>query len=89
MARLRARHGLPEHVFVGPDGGPASADAYLRALTVGKPQYADLGDPLHLRCLPRLLARFPDGVRLTEALPVPGEGGRVVELIAETYWRAS
>ncbi|MCE6996492.1 lantibiotic dehydratase family protein [Saccharothrix sp. S26] len=90
VALLRARHGLPEHVFVGPDRGPASADAYQRALTAGKPQYADLGDPLHLRCLPRLLARFPDGVRLTEALPVPGAaGGRVVELIAETYWRAS
>ena len=89
VARLRARHGLPEHVFVGPDQGPVSADAYRRALTAGKPQYADLGDPLHLRCLPRLLARFPDGVRLTEALPVPGVGGRVVELIAETYWRAS
>jgi hypothetical protein len=67
-----------------------SADAYRHALTAGKPQYADLGDPLHLRCLPRLLARFPDGVRLAEALPVPGVGGdRVVELIAETYWRAS
>ncbi|WP_447001858.1 lantibiotic dehydratase [Saccharothrix isguenensis] len=90
VARLRARHGLPEHVFVGPDRGPVSADAYRRALTAGKPQYADLGDPLHLRCLPRLLARFPDGVRLSEALPVPGAGGgRVVELIAETYWRAS
>ncbi|WP_367128780.1 lantibiotic dehydratase [Saccharothrix sp. HUAS TT1] len=92
VARLRARHGLPEHVFVGPDRGPVSADAYRRALTAAKPQYADLGDPLHLRCLPRLLARFPDGVRLTEALPVPGAGsptGRVVELIAETYWRAS
>ncbi|MFD7659865.1 hypothetical protein ACFV4N_38310, partial [Actinosynnema sp. NPDC059797] len=92
VARLRARHGLPEHVFVGPDRGPASVDAYRRALTADKPQYADLGDPLHLRCLPRLLARFPDGVRLTEALPVPGTGapaGRVVELIAETYWRAS
>ncbi|ROP35947.1 lantibiotic dehydratase [Saccharothrix texasensis] len=89
-ARLRARHGLPEHVFVGPDRAPMSADAYRHALTAGKPQYADLGDPLHLRCLPRLLARFPDGVRLTEALPVPGAGGgRVVELIAETYWRAS
>ncbi|PSL45988.1 lantibiotic biosynthesis dehydratase-like protein [Saccharothrix carnea] len=89
VARLRARHGLPEHVFVGPDRGPVSVDAYQRALTAGKPQYVDLGDPLHLRCLPRLLARFPDGVRLTEALPVPGAGGRVVELIAETYWRAS
>ncbi|TQM78714.1 hypothetical protein FHX81_0991 [Saccharothrix saharensis] len=88
VARLRARHGVPEHVFVGPDRGPATADAYQRALTAGKPQYADLGDPLHLRCLPRLLARFPDGVRLTEALPVPG-AGRVVELIAETYWRAT
>ncbi|MEU4442442.1 lantibiotic dehydratase [Actinosynnema sp. NPDC050801] len=92
VARLRARLGLPEHVFVGPDRGPETVDAYRRALTAGKPQYADLGDPLHLRSLPRLLARFPDGVRLTEALPVPGAGSpgdRVVELIAETYWRAS
>lgn len=90
-ARLRARHGLPEHVFVGPDLGPMSADVYERTLAAGKPQYADLGDALHLRCLPRLLSRFPEGVRLTEALPVPGAGspnGRVVEMIAETYWRA-
>ncbi|ACU37740.1 lantibiotic dehydratase [Actinosynnema mirum] len=92
VALLRARHGLPEHVFVGPDGAPDSAEAYRHALTARKPQYADLGDPLHLRCLPRLLAGFPDGVRLTEALPVPGTAapdGRVVELVAETYWRNS
>ncbi|GAA2685714.1 MULTISPECIES: lantibiotic dehydratase [Actinosynnema] len=92
VALLRARHGLPEHVFVGPDAAPDSAEAYRHALTARKPQYADLGDPLHLRCLPRLLAGFPNGVRLTEALPVPGTAapdGRVVELVAETYWRNS
>ena len=86
-ARLRARYGLPEHVFVGPDTDPLSAEPPRRT---GKPQYVDLGNALHLRCLPRLLARFPEGVRVTEALPVPGllpPGERVVELIAETYWR--
>ncbi|MBW4717788.1 lantibiotic dehydratase [Saccharothrix obliqua] len=92
VTRLRARLGLPEHVFAGPDIGPASPEVYRRTLVSAKPQYADLGDPLHLRALPRLLARFPDGLRLTEALPVPGldsPGGRVLELVAETYWRTS
>ncbi|MFE2754503.1 hypothetical protein ACFXGA_21145, partial [Actinosynnema sp. NPDC059335] len=90
VARLRARHGLPEHVFV--DAGAASlpADFLERRLIPAKPQYVDLGNALHLRTLPRLLSRFPGGVELTEALPVPGAqspGGRVLEVVAETYWR--
>jgi hypothetical protein len=57
-----------------------------------KPQYLDLANALHLRCLRRTLARYPDELMLTEALPVPGQqggDGRVVELIAESYWRAA
>jgi hypothetical protein len=50
-----------------------------------KPQYVDFGNALHLRHLPKLLARH-DAIRFTEALPVPL--GRVTELIAESYWRA-
>lgn len=92
VARLRARHGLPEHVFVDARARAVSADPLERMMVPTKPQYVDFGNALHLRCLPRLLARFPDGVELTEALPVPGAqspGGRVLEVIAETYWGIS
>ncbi|MEU4769405.1 lantibiotic dehydratase [Actinosynnema sp. NPDC023794] len=92
VARLRARHGLPEHVFVDARAASLSADHLERMLIPVKPQYVDFGNALHLRCLPRLLAKFPDGVELTEALPVPGAqspGGRVLEVIAETYWGVS
>jgi hypothetical protein len=85
--RLRARYGLPEHVFVGTPSQLSSTKDFERLLTSGKPQYVDLGNALHLRCLPRLLTKFPDGPQLTEALPVPR--GRVVEFVAETYWRVS
>ncbi|WFE27272.1 hypothetical protein O7623_29220 [Solwaraspora sp. WMMD791] len=86
----RARLGLPAEVFVaaaGVDvrGGP---DDYQRYLSLPKPQYVDLDNALHLRNLPRLLARHDGPVRFEEALPVPGVGnpqGRVVELVAETY----
>ncbi|NUT52748.1 MAG: hypothetical protein HOV94_36490 [Saccharothrix sp.] len=89
VARWRARHGLPEHVFVA---AGATGDVLDRMLIPAKPQYVDFGNALHLRCLPRLLSRFPGGVALTEALPVPGAqspGGRVLEVIAETYWGIS
>ncbi|XVS61034.1 lantibiotic dehydratase [Actinosynnema sp. CA-299493] len=92
VARLRARHGLPEHVFVDAHATSRSADHLARGLIRAKPQYVDFGNALHLRCLPRLLSRFPGGVELTEALPVPGAqspGGRVLEVVAETYWGVS
>ncbi|RKT54741.1 lantibiotic dehydratase [Saccharothrix australiensis] len=92
VAAWRARHGLPGHVFVDARSSSLSADFLSRRLIAAKPQYVDLGNALHLRCLPRLLSRFPDGVELTEALPVPGAGspgGRVLEVVAETYWEVS
>ncbi|WJK40066.1 hypothetical protein O7608_27180 [Solwaraspora sp. WMMA2056] len=90
VSTWRARLGLPAEVFVaaaGVDvrGGP---DDYQRYLSLPKPQYVDLDNALHLRNLPRLLARHDGPVRFEEALPVPGVGnpqGRVVELVAETY----
>ncbi|MGW4116809.1 hypothetical protein ACWEFJ_38550, partial [Actinosynnema sp. NPDC004786] len=88
VVRLRARHGLPEHVFVGAASAPTSADVAQRLLPA-KSQYVDFGNALHLRTLPRLLSRFPAGVRFTDAVPVPGvqsPGGRVLEVVAETYW---
>jgi hypothetical protein len=78
----------PAHeVFVASGKPPPTraADA-LRDLGRPKPQYVDLANALHLRCLSRTLARHPDGVRISEALPVPGSRhGRVLELVAETY----
>jgi len=87
VTRWVARLGLPTEVFVAPGKPPPTraADA-LRDLGRPKPQYVDLANALHLRCLSRTLARHPDGVRISEALPVPGSRhGRVLELVAETY----
>jgi hypothetical protein len=90
VARLRAELGLPAEVFIRAPGRSEFADARdLRDyLAAPKPQYVDLTNALHLRCLSRLLARHPDGIRIEEALPVPGRdspGGRVTELVVETY----
>jgi hypothetical protein len=84
-----ARLGLPTNVFVasGPPPTGRAADVAYYAMAP-KPQYVDLANALHLRCLSKTLARHADGVRLTEALPVPGRGiprARTVELVAETY----
>jgi hypothetical protein len=89
VTRWAARLGLPTEVFVASGTAPPgrAADA-LRYLGQPKPQYVDLANALHLRCLSRTLARHPDGVRVSEALPVPGTPnphGRVVEVVAETY----
>jgi hypothetical protein len=85
-AKLRGRYGIPEHVFVGAGGAIESMADFEERLNAPKPQYVDLGNALHLRCLPKTLSRYPGPVKLTEALPVPA--GRVVELIAETWWRS-
>lgn len=85
-AHLRARHGLPEHVFAEPGETVSSLEEFRSRMGAPKPQYLDFGNALHLRHLPRLLARY-DAVRFTEALPIPQ--GRVAEIIAESYWRAS
>jgi hypothetical protein len=89
VTRWVARLGLPAEVFVASGQAPPAriADA-LRRVAPPKPQYVDLANALHLRCLSRILARHPDGVRIDEALPVPGTHnphGRVTELVAETY----
>ncbi|MEU4428868.1 lantibiotic dehydratase [Actinoplanes sp. NPDC024001] len=88
-ARWAADLGLPESVFVSGRpfsfADPESVHAYI---TDPKPQFVDWGSALHLRCLARLLSEHSGLVRLTEALPVPGEGplGRhATELIVETY----
>lgn len=86
-SRRRALLGIPEHVFVAA-AGPEDAvgtGALMSYLARPKSQYVDLGSALHLRCLSRTLARYPDGVVVTEALPVPTPGVRATELVAETY----
>ncbi|WUH89305.1 lantibiotic dehydratase family protein [Streptomyces sp. NBC_00433] len=87
VARRRALLGLPEHVFVAaaPPRGAAGTGALMTGLAQPKSQYVDLGSALHLRCLSRTLARYPDGVVVGEALPVPMPGVRAVELVIETY----
>jgi hypothetical protein len=87
ITRFRAAHGLPAQLFAGVGGTVSSREDYLARLNGPKPQYVDLTNALHLRCLPRLLSRYRDRrVQLTEALPVPS--GQVLEVFAETYRRA-
>ncbi|GGQ22280.1 lantibiotic dehydratase [Streptosporangium pseudovulgare] len=89
-ARLRARHGLPEHLFAEASTVVDSLAGFLRKLRAAKPQYVDLGNALHLRCLPAHLERYPEDIALVEALPVPGTVDEpVTELIVESCWRAS
>ncbi|MEV4284948.1 lantibiotic dehydratase [Nonomuraea bangladeshensis] len=89
-ARLRARHGLPEHLFAEASTAVDSLAGFLRKLRAAKPQYVDLGNALHLRCLPAHLERYPEDIALVEALPVPGTVDEpVTELIVESCWRAS
>ncbi len=86
VTAFRARHGMPAQLFAGTGGTIASREDFEARVNCPKPQYVDLTNALHLRCLPRLLSHYPGGVRFTEALPVPS--GRVFEVIAETYRRA-
>lgn len=90
-ARWRALLALPDQVFLHPvvtaPTGRA-ADDFLTQLSRPKPQFVDLGNALHLRCLAKWLSRHPDGVVLEEALPAPGGSvtpTRAVELVLETY----
>ncbi|WP_018487809.1 MULTISPECIES: lantibiotic dehydratase [unclassified Streptomyces] len=90
VARWRALLGVPDRLYLHappPGRGERVDEDLLRALDRPKPQYVDLGDALHLRCLGKWLARHPDGVVLEEALPAParGEQHAAVELVVETY----
>ncbi|NXY95804.1 lantibiotic dehydratase [Streptomyces sp. BR123] len=90
-ARWRALLDLPEQVFLHPattaPTGRAAED-FLARLDRPKPQLVDLGNALHLRCLPKWLSRYGDGAVLEEALPAPGGLAvptRAVELVLEVY----
>ncbi|MFH9265177.1 lantibiotic dehydratase [Streptomyces sp. NPDC017546] len=90
VARWRALLGVPDQLYLHatPPAGSGRVDEdLLRALDRPKPQYVDLGDALHLRCLGKWLGRHPRGVVLEEALPVPArdEKSAAVELVVETY----
>ncbi|MFD0265110.1 lantibiotic dehydratase [Streptomyces sp. NPDC127106] len=90
-ARWRVLLDLPEQVFLHPAAtaptGRAAED-FLARLDRPKPQFVDLGNALHLRCLPKWLSRYGDGAVLEEALPAPGGldvPTRAVELVLEVY----
>lgn len=90
-ARWRALLDLPEQLFLHP-AGPAptgrAAEDFLSRLSRPKPHFVDLGNALHLRCLPKWLSRHSDGAALEEALPAPGglaAPARAVELVLEVY----
>ncbi|MFJ3925363.1 lantibiotic dehydratase [Streptomyces sp. NPDC090022] len=96
VARWRALLDLPDQLFlcpapvVAPSG--KAADTFLAGLRRPKPQFLDLGNALHLRCLGKWLARHTDGAVLEEALPAPGgrdRPARAVELVVETYREGS
>ncbi|WP_436533328.1 lantibiotic dehydratase [Actinoplanes sp. HUAS TT8] len=89
-ARWAAALNLPRAVFVSGAGGDLLTDPQaLRAYFQDpKPQFFDLGSALHLRCLAKTLGQFTGGIRLEEALPVPGTGPtgrRAAEFVVETY----
>ncbi|MFD7700607.1 lantibiotic dehydratase [Streptomyces caelestis] len=91
VAHWRALLGLPDQVFLHPaptvPTGRVTED-FLAHLRRPKPQFVDLGNPLHLRCLAKWLSRHPGGAVLEEALPAPGGSAvptRAVELVTETY----
>ncbi|MEV4316490.1 lantibiotic dehydratase [Actinocrispum sp. NPDC049592] len=85
-ARLRAEFDLPEEVFISAGGGISTLEDFQNRLGAPKPQYADLTNALHTRCLHKVFTRHTGDVLVTEAVPAPT--GRVLELIAETWWRA-
>ncbi|WP_432152353.1 lantibiotic dehydratase [Streptomyces sp. bgisy029] len=90
VARWRSLLGVPDQLYLHaapPVRGGRVDEDLLSALDRPKPQYVDLGDALHLRCLGKWLARHPDGAVLEEALPAPARGARyaAVELVVETY----
>ncbi|MFJ9648435.1 lantibiotic dehydratase [Streptomyces sp. NPDC101206] len=91
VARWRALLDLPGQLFLHPAAtaptGRAAED-FLARLDRPKPQFVDLGNALHLRCLPKWLSRYADGAVLEEALPAPGGldvPTRAVELVLEVY----
>ncbi|MEW1632809.1 lantibiotic dehydratase [Streptomyces sp. NPDC093801] len=88
-ARWRALLGVPDQLFLHPPLAPAPADGEAPARRVPpKPQFVDLGNALHLRCLGAWLGRHPEGLVLEEALPAPGGRElpvRAVEVVVETY----
>ncbi|GAA0280970.1 hypothetical protein GCM10010302_18450 [Streptomyces polychromogenes] len=90
-ARWRAALDLPEQVFLHPVAAAPSgraAEDFLTRIGRPKPHLVDLGNALHLRCLPKWLSRHGDGAVLEEALPAPGgldEPARAVELVLEVY----
>ncbi|MFH8368385.1 lantibiotic dehydratase [Streptomyces sp. NPDC018031] len=90
-ARWRALLALPEQLFLHPAAtaptGRATED-FLAGLGRPKPQFVDLGNALHLRCLAKWISRHPDGLVFEEALPAPGgqsAPARATELVVETY----
>ncbi|WOP07103.1 lantibiotic dehydratase [Streptomyces cyaneofuscatus] len=90
VARWRALLGVPDQLYLHaapPARGGRVDEDLLSALDRPRPQYVDLGDALHLRCLGKWLARHPGGAVLEEALPAParGEAHAAVELVVETY----
>ncbi|MFF5705323.1 hypothetical protein ACFY7H_22905 [Streptomyces sp. NPDC012794] len=93
VARWRALLGVPDQLFLHPPlvtaaEAAATAEESSRRQALPKPQFVDLGNALHLRCLDKWLARHPDGLVLEEALPAPGGRdvpARAVEAVVETY----
>ncbi|MFF5209774.1 lantibiotic dehydratase [Streptosporangium sp. NPDC000396] len=88
-ARWRSTLGLPEKLFVSAAyaEGSKGLEGFLSYFAQARSQYVDLGSALHLRCLSRALARYPQGVILEEALPEPQAGVPATEIVTELYRR--
>ncbi|MER7419339.1 lantibiotic dehydratase [Micromonospora peucetia] len=71
---------------------PATVAGLREAVTRPKPQFVDLASPLHLRCVPRWLARITGPLVIEEAQPRPAGHGRphrLAEMVVETYLPAA
>lgn len=104
VARVRVALGWPSGVFIGAGarGTAGAAEASGGGAAPGLPgtstftermghersQFVDLLDPLALTHLTRLLARFPHGICVEEALPLPQAGQPAREVVVETYRKA-
>ncbi|MER5336078.1 lantibiotic dehydratase [Micromonospora sp. NPDC002717] len=75
-----------------PSPTPPTVAGLREAVTRPKPQFVDLASPLHLRCVPRWLARITGPLVIEEARPRPAgheRPHRVTELVLETYLPAA
>lgn len=90
VSELATALGWPPGVFIGAAASSAGTDlpgtaTFTARMGNDRSQFVDLHDPVHLGALPRLLGRYPHGIRVEEALPMPQPGQPAREVVVEGY----